>query len=119
MLPKENRLSGAKTLLAIKKKGKYFAGDFFALVTTKEPMEGKPKFAFVVSNKISRKATERNRMKRLLRAAVAKYRKQVKEDVMVVVLAKRNFSDKKEAEIENKLGGLLDEASLLKTLNHD
>ncbi len=64
MLPKKNRLD-KKEINEIKKKslrllqGKYFGLAFY-------PVKGERKFGIILSAKISKKAVERNRIKRLL-----------------------------------------------------
>jgi ribonuclease P protein component len=68
MLPKENRLSSNFEYQITKKYGKYASGNFFHIYVLKpKNYEGPAKVGFVVSNKTSKNATDRNRVKRVFR----------------------------------------------------
>jgi len=68
MLPKKNRL-GKKEINELKKDARIIQGQFFGLIF-KPGQESK--FGLIISNNISKKATERNKTKRLLFGAVKK-----------------------------------------------
>lgn len=55
------------------------------------------RFAFVVSKKIDKRAVVRNRLRRVLRNAVAKYVESGSEDVLFIV--KQSFLQEKSSEI--------------------
>ncbi len=71
MLPKENRLTKNKDFEEIFKKGKGFRENFLFLKILKNKLKVS-RFGFVVSNKISKKATVRNKIKRRLREITKK-----------------------------------------------
>lgn len=69
MLPKQNRLKKKKDFERVFKKGQGAREDFLFLKFTKNNLKVS-RFGFVVSQKISKKATLRNKTKRRLRDAV-------------------------------------------------
>ena len=69
MLKKELRIRKQKDFDKIFSEGAYFSEKFLGLKVVENNLEVS-KFGFIVSNKISKKAVERNRIKRLLRETV-------------------------------------------------
>ena len=69
MLKKELRIRKQKDFDKIFSDGAYFSEKFLALKTVENGLEIS-RTGFIVSNKISKKAVERNRIKRLLRESV-------------------------------------------------
>lgn len=69
MLSKNNRVRKKKDIERIFKKGKSFRKDFLVLKTVKNDLNA-IRFAFIVSQKISKKANVRNKIKRKLREVV-------------------------------------------------
>jgi ribonuclease P protein component len=69
MLKKELRIRKQKDFDSIFSKGAYFSEKFLALKVIENDLE-MSRFGFIVSNKVSKKAVERNRIKRLLREVV-------------------------------------------------
>lgn len=68
-------------------KGRVYHSSLFLLrVVTKD--EGKARFAAVAPVKIAKKATERNRIKRLIYEAISSLYKSLNQPVWVVVIAK-------------------------------
>lgn len=113
MLAKEFRLTGAKNFERVQRKGKVFQSDSFGLAYLKK--EGGPSnFGFVVSNKISRRSTERNRIKRALREAVRLSLKQIEGDMDIVFLAKQKIVQRKGDEILEEVTTALRNAGLTK-----
>jgi len=69
MLPSKHRLVKTTEIAAVQTRGRrFFDQDFVLKVSWKA--QAQPKIAFVVSTKVSKKAVERNRIKRMLREAV-------------------------------------------------
>ena len=69
MLKKELRIRKQKDFDNIFSRGAYFSEKFLALKVVENGLEIS-RFGFIVSNKVSKKAVERNRIKRLLREVV-------------------------------------------------
>lgn len=70
MLPKENRLTDDYDFRRVKRLGKTYHCPLFKLSVAQKKVSGSPRFGFVISTKIDKRATVRNRIKRLLREAV-------------------------------------------------
>lgn len=70
MLSKENRLTDDYDFRRVKRLGKTYHCPLFKLTTAPQKRIGQPRFGFVISTKIDKRATVRNRIKRLLREAV-------------------------------------------------
>ncbi|MBI2103813.1 ribonuclease P protein component [Candidatus Woesebacteria bacterium] len=70
MLPKKNRLP-AKEIRGLKKSGKLFGGKYSGILVGKNNL-GVLRSAIVVSTKVSKKATVRNRIKRIIRSFITR-----------------------------------------------
>lgn len=116
MLPKPHRLSLKSQWSKIKKDGKTLQGSFLVLLVASQGKEsfGKTQFGFIVSNKISKKATVRNRLKRLLREATYKLLSQIKPGFEVVILGKSLLVGKDLPEILQEIEKLFLKAKILK-----
>ena len=115
MLPKKHRLSSLKISEILKRgkgrKGYSFAFSFalFNFVVnqpTRKPANQKTspsQFSFVVSQKIDKRATVRNRTKRLLSEAVRFFLPKMKPGFSVLVFAKKAFKNEKLQDILPKV----------------
>jgi ribonuclease P protein component len=73
MLPRENRLTGKRSVARVNQKGERLSGRLLSVRLLSH--RGKhPRAAVVVSTAVSKKATERNRAKRIVRALLARCR---------------------------------------------
>jgi ribonuclease P protein component len=89
MLPKKNRLTKKKDFEAVFNNGQSVKNGFLLIKILTVPSTSKDsRFGFVVSKKISAKATVRNTIKRVLRVAAASLLKNLtkKVDVVIIVL---------------------------------
>lgn len=87
MLKKHFRLTKQKDFENVFGKGKYFSEDLLSLKVVKNGSDNS-RFGFIVSNKISKKAVVRNRIKRLLRESVRLLYKSIKPGFDVVFISK-------------------------------
>lgn len=110
MLPKKFRLQKFEE---IKKKGKLFQFPLFGGLVLPQKEKNNSRFAFVVSSKISKKATERNRAKRLLSEAVRSFLPKIKSGFDVVFFAKKLIVGKEFVEIKNEVERIFKKANLL------
>lgn len=106
MLQKKYRLCLEKDFERVFRKGRKIYSKSLGLRYKENQMEGS-RFAFLVSNKISKKAVDRNLLKRRLRSAVERMvpKIQISYDVIVLTMPgaqKLNFS-----ELTRELYGLL------------
>jgi len=113
MLPKENRLKKRKDFDQAFKKGKSFNESFLFLKIGKNSFK-KSRFGFVVSQKISKKATERNKVKRRLREIVRKKLPSIKEGMDIILIAKPEIENKEHQEIKKLIDKLFEKAKILK-----
>ena len=111
MLPKPHRLP-SPLVRQVMRTGKRIATPQFQLIFSKNSL-GVPRFAFIVGNNIDKRATARNRMKRLLRESVHHLLPHVASGWDGVFLVKAKLGDKKQTEVEPVVRGLLEQASLL------
>lgn len=114
MLAKVNRLSGKKNFERIKKEGRIFQSESFGLVFLSRNDSLPSRFGFVVSNKISKESTKRNRIKRAMREAVRMFLPNIKEDFDIVFLARQKLLGKSDKEISLEVKTAFERAGLIK-----
>ncbi len=85
MLPSANRLRKQKDIEKVFKKGEGYKEDFLILKTAKNNLRNS-RFAFIVSKKISLKATTRNKIRRRLSELVRSELKKMKEPARDAIL---------------------------------
>ncbi len=98
MLPKQNRLNLRKEFFSLKKDGKMINSETFGLLFAKGESS---KFNFIVSTKISKKAVERNLVKRRLREIVRQMPKP--PQVNGVFLCKKSILNKTYQELKKEV----------------
>lgn len=91
MLPQLNKLTGHKNFQKVEAEGKVFQSEHFGVAYIKRDDKNPTRFGFVISNKVSKDATERNRVKRILREAVRQSLYIAKMEFDVVILAKQSI----------------------------
>jgi len=114
VLPKQFRLSN-KDFITVKKQGRKIFGPLFGLliIQEKQELENRPKFGFIVSKKIDKRATVRNKIKRRLDQALLPFLPKIKPEVMVVFLARKTLVDKSFLAINKEIERMLNKAKLL------
>lgn len=88
MLAKKFRLTGGKDFETVEAKGHTFQSKNFGVAYLDRGDGGPPRFAFVVSTKISKEAVDRNTIKRHMSETVRLMVNEVKKGYDVVFLAK-------------------------------
>lgn len=71
------------------------------------------RFGFVVGQKISKKAVDRNTIKRRLSEAVFNHIKEIRSGVDIVILPSPQILNKEYSEIQKEIEGLLKKAKVL------
>lgn len=99
MLPKINRIKRKKDFSAIFAKSKSFKDKIFILKAAKNNL-GINRFGFVVSQKVSKKATVRNKIRRRLSEAINLESPNIKTGTDVVVIALPGIEKKEFSEIK-------------------
>jgi ribonuclease P protein component len=106
VLKKINRICSRKEFGEIKKEGKLLGfSSFGALILKKEDKE--KKFGFIISKKISKRAVDRNKIKRRMAEVIKKNFGKFEDGIRVVFLAKKEILNKKITEIENEISKLI------------
>ena len=106
MLPKINRLTKKSDFDLVFKKGKSTKSDFLIFKELKNHLKI-ARFGFVVSKKVSNKATVRNAVKRKLRAAVAKQLNGFKKPADIIMIALSGIVKKEFLEIQKTVADYL------------
>ena len=115
MLPKTSRLQKEKDINKVFKKGKRFKEDFLILKTLKNDLN-KIRFGFIVSQKISKKASIRNKIKRRLSELI---RIKLKLQTLIknsdnLLIAAPGLETKDFWEIEEMINKLFKKAGIIK-----
>jgi len=102
MLSKTNRLQKKSDIDLVFKKGKSFREGLVLLKVLKTDL-GSSRFAFVISQKVSKKAIVRNKLRRRLKNILHKSFDKVSADILVIAfpgLEKKAYKELEEATIK-------------------
>ena|SRR3989338_8562794 len=111
MLPQKNRIN-KKLFLEFMKKAKTFSSDNLNLKVAYNCPKNRA-FAFVASLKVSKKAAERNKLKRRARAITYSLLKNVSPGICAAVFFKPAIMGKKYAGIKDELTSLYKKAKII------
>lgn len=111
MLKPVNRLKKKKDFERVFEKGKGFKADFLFFKAAKSKT-GISRFGFAVSRKVSKKAVERNRIKRCLRELVRLRLDKMKGKIDGVIVVLPEAENKNFKEIENALSMLFQKSGI-------
>lgn len=115
MLKAQNRVTSNFEFNVARKYGEYFSCPLFhAYVLTAKNYVGPAKIGIVISNKFSKKAVVRNRVKRLYRESLRKKVDTIKDGLWIVLHPKTASIDQKYEKIDSELTQFLQKASVLK-----
>lgn len=112
MLPKKHRLKKKRDFDLVFKKGKVSFEKFLVLKKLENSLK-ESRFGFVVSLKISKKAKDRNKVKRRLREVIKNKLPQVKPGYDIIFFSKKGIEEKDFKEIKEIVEKLLKEAKLI------
>lgn len=109
MLPKLHRLTKNKDFQKVFKKGKsiYFHEICLCVKFFKNNLSHS-RFGFVVSSKISNRASRRNKVKRLLREVVKKNLTRIKPGFDIVIVTKKGIEEKLSKDISSAITSILE-----------
>ena len=102
MLKKINRIGRKKEFLEIKNKGKIINSPLFGASTLVDET-GEIKFGFVISKKISKRAVDRNKIKRRISEVLVKKLDNFKPGTKIVFLAKKSLLGASILKIEEEI----------------
>lgn len=110
MLKKINRISSRKEFTEVKNSGEMKVAELFSVIwikteTRNEKLDSREnkRFGAIISKKISKKAVERNQIRRRLMEAVRLNMEMFPEGFRGIFLVKKNILNKSEMEIESCL----------------
>lgn len=112
MFPRKYRLTKKAEFQKVLEKGTVFQGRLFGLAVLKSDTNQEPKIGIIVSNKISKRANVRNRIRRLLREAVRPYLGSLREGTLLVFLAKKSIVGENLESIKKETERLYEKAGL-------
>ncbi len=112
MLPKINRLTKKKDLEKVLRVGKEAKEGFLILRTVKNNLDNS-RFGFIVSKKVSKKASLRNKVKRRLRDLVRGKLKKIKRGKDNLLIASAGLETKSFRDIKESVDKLFKKAKLL------
>ena len=112
MLPKENRLKRKKDFGRVFKEGKGFKEDFFILKFISNNLK-QSRFGIIISQKISKKATLRNKIKRRISALLRIRLPKIKKGIDVVLVALPGLETQDFGEIEKTINKLFEKAKIV------
>ncbi len=111
MLPKINRLTKKEDFAAVKKEGGKIQGSTFGLLF-RQTANHFSRFGFVFSKKLSKRATVRNRVKRLFREAVRKLLPRIKPGYDLIILGKKEVLERPYSEVVLEMERILKKGDL-------
>lgn len=99
MLAQIYSLKGERTINEVLKKGEKEQSESFGVFYINKKNDNHPKFAFVISKKISKLAVNRNRVKRAISESVRRNVDRIPKGVLFVFLAKKSIVEKSTEQI--------------------
>lgn len=106
MLPRENRFAKPIDIKKVLRFGKQCKDQNF-FIRYLRSSKNHSRFAFIVSNKISKRATKRNRIRRRLRSLFFLFQKEFQENYDMIVIARPRCITLKYQEMKNEIAILL------------
>ncbi|MDR3558852.1 MAG: ribonuclease P protein component [Candidatus Pacebacteria bacterium] len=113
MLPPKNRLIKKKDFETVHRLGRFFSFGLLAAKVSRNTRE-ETRLGFAVGIKFSKKAVQRNRIKRQLREIVRLNLEKIKPGFDVVVVVRKTQDELGYAELESLILGLLQKTGVLK-----
>jgi ribonuclease P protein component len=111
MIAKPNRLKRKKDFTKVFKKGKFLKGEGIIL-NFLQNKKTQSRFGIVVSQKISKKASERNKIKRRIRAAIFEKIPNLKSNFDVVIIATPSIKNESFQTIKKTINKLFQKAGI-------
>lgn len=112
MLPKQNRIKKEKEFEVIFKKGKSFKNNFLILRFVNNSLKFS-RLAVIVSQKVSKKAVERNKIRRRISSVAQDNIKNFKKNIDLIFLVLPKANSKSYLETKNWVLELLKMANIL------
>ncbi|MFH0952275.1 MAG: ribonuclease P protein component [Patescibacteria group bacterium] len=106
-------LTKKRDLITLRKYGRTVSTSRLSLKSARLKNDERILITVVVSQRVSKKAVERNKVKRRLRAVFVKYRDKVKNGMVIMIIARPISRQASYTELKNDLEYLINKACLL------
>lgn len=119
MLPKKNRLTKGEDFDLVKREGETIKGKNLLLKylnlksKNKKLTQRDSKIGIVVSTRVSKKATDRNRVKRQVRNSLFNILDKMQSGYKIVLLTRRSLLELSSSEIEKEVKNLFKKAGIV------
>jgi len=112
MLPRNYKLKKKNDFKGVFEKGRYFQGKFIKIKFLKNDLESS-RFGLMVGLKVSKKAVERNKIKRWLEESIQSNLEKIKNGFDVIIMVNPEILERKYQEVKEELINLLEESNLI------
>ena len=109
MLPIVNRISLPSDFYKIKKFGKKLSNSYFSITYLVDTNLTYPLFSVIVSKAIAKKASQRNRLKRITKGIIIKNRSKFPQNIKCLVFPKVGILPIKNSDLESEFLKLFDQ----------
>ena len=116
--PKSERVLKGHEFRYLKENGKPIVGKMMVLSHAPAP-DGKRRLGIIVTKKFNKRAVKRNRAYRVIREAYRLIKDSVKEDICLVIIARKHLHGKSASEVQTELLHLLENESLVENIKDD
>lgn len=106
MLKKINRIFSRKEFDEVKSHGLLCRGNLISGLVLKK-IEGEKRFGVIVSKKISKKAVDRNKIRRLVYLAVQDHIEKFDDGIRIIFLVRPDIVDKKYEKVSAEMSSLV------------
>ncbi|MFH1536483.1 MAG: ribonuclease P protein component [Patescibacteria group bacterium] len=113
MLPRKNRLRLQKDFTYIFKKGRTINSSALLIKSIKTQAPNN-RFGIIISNKISKKAVERNKIRRRIKSWINKNQTKIKKGFDIIIITKKNILNYSYLETEQELLQMFKKTGLIK-----
>ena len=110
MLSRKHRLPLRSKLYRLERTGKRFHTPSATLLISQQNPPSLSRFAFVVSRRLDKRATRRNRTKRLLSQAIQQLLPEIKPGLDVVVYARKIIMTERVEDVLSEIRSLLEKS---------
>lgn len=118
MLAKKNRFDKKKNFRQVLKEGRNFKEKFLTLKVTQDKT-GEIRFGFIVSQRVSKKATIRNKVKRKISELVRLRIKKIRKGIDAILIALPGIEKKEFLEIGEMIDNLFKKAKIYESFKWD
>ncbi|MBU2472620.1 ribonuclease P protein component [Patescibacteria group bacterium] len=112
MLPRKYKLKKDNDFKKVFNKGKYYQKDFIKIKFLKNDLEIN-RFGLIIGLKISKKAVQRNKIKRQLEEIIQSELEQIRKGIDIIILVQPEIIEKEYQEIKEVLIGLFKKAKII------